>query len=48
MQFKFVREAVENEVIDIDYVPTDYMPADIFTKPLRNPKVTRFATMLGL
>lgn len=48
MRFKFVREAIANETIDIDYCPTDYMPADILTKPLRQPKVGRFARMLGL
>lgn len=48
MHFKFVREAVEKEVIDVVYCPTDYMPADIFTKVLRPLKIQRFARMLGL
>ncbi len=48
MKFKFVHEAVEQEIIDVVYCPTDYMPVYVFTKALRPQKVQHFAHMMGL
>lgn len=47
-RFHYVREAVENNLIDIIYCRTDDMAADQFTKSLNSIKVRRFAGMIGL
>ena len=48
MRYHFIREVIENEVLDIQYVPTDKNIADIFTKALTRPIFEKFWGMLGL
>ncbi|GJX26143.1 hypothetical protein Tco_0232439 [Tanacetum coccineum] len=35
VRYHFIKEQVENEVVDLDFVKTDYQLADIFTKHSR-------------
>jgi hypothetical protein len=44
----FVRDALELEIIQLDYLPTDDMIADIFTKALPRQKFEKFRAHLGL
>lgn len=37
-KYHFIRETVENGVVNIKYVPTQNMPADFLTKPVPKPK----------
>ena len=46
--YHFIREALENKLLEIKYVPTDENIADIFTKPLSRPLFEKFRKMLGL
>jgi hypothetical protein len=48
IRYHFIREAVENDLINMQYIPTDENVADIFTKPLPKPKFEKFVAMLGL
>lgn len=44
----FVREAIQNGQINVEYIPTDEMLADILTKGLNSSKHSVLAHMLGL
>jgi hypothetical protein len=46
--YHYVREAVENSDLCLDYLKTDENLADIFTKALGQPKCEMFLKMLGL
>ena len=46
--YHYVREAVENGDLRLDYVKTDSNLADVFTKPLGRAKTETFSRMLGL
>jgi len=48
VQNHFVREKVENGVIDIIYIPTDNNIADVFTKALPKAKHRKFRENLGM
>jgi hypothetical protein len=48
IRYHFIREAVENSKINMQYIPTNDNIADIFTKPLAKAKFERFTAMLGL
>jgi hypothetical protein len=48
IQYHYIREAVENDDLQLIYVQTDSNLADVFTKPLARPKVETFSRMLGL
>jgi hypothetical protein len=49
IRYHFIREAVEDGSINMQYIPTnDNIAADIFTKPLAKAKFERFVEMLGL
>ena len=48
VRYHFIREAVEDEKLLVQYIPTDENPADIFTKPLAKVKFRRFSELLGL
>jgi hypothetical protein len=46
--YHFIREAVEEGKIKMEYVPTTENVADIFTKALPRPKFEEFVSRLGL
>jgi hypothetical protein len=48
LRYHFIREAVEDNKIEISYIPTDENVSDIFTKALARPKFVRFVERLGL
>jgi hypothetical protein len=48
LRYHFIREAVEDGKIKVEYIPTAENVADIFTKPLSKPKFQEFVKMLGL
>ena len=48
LRYHFIREAVDDAKIKVEYVPTEDNIADILTKSLAKPKFTRFIAMLGL
>jgi hypothetical protein len=48
IRYHFIREAVEDGSINMQYIPTNDNIADIFTKPLAKAKFERFVEMLGL
>jgi hypothetical protein len=48
LRYHFIREAVEDGKIKVNYIPTDNNVSDIFTKPLPKPKFQRFVKLLGL
>lgn len=48
IRYHFIREAVEDGSINMQYIPTNENIADIFTKPLAKAKFERFVQMLGL
>ena len=48
LRYHFIREAVENGKIKMNYIPTSENVADIFTKPLPRPKFIEFVGKLGL
>ena len=48
LQYHFIREAVEDGKVKMDYIPTKDNVADIFMKALTKPKFKQFVGMLGL
>ena len=48
IRYHFIREAVEDRKIQVEYIPTDDNVADIFTKPLAKMKFCHFIELLGL
>jgi hypothetical protein len=46
--YHFIREAIKDGSINMQYIPTNDNIADIFTKPLAKAKFERFVEMLGL
>jgi len=48
IRYHFIREAVGDGKIKVEYIPTDENPFDIFSKPLTKAKFRRFAEMLGV
>ena len=48
IKFHYVRQAIEDEVLKVDYCPTEDMTADILTKSLSRVKFEKFRTMLGV
>ncbi|KAI6101307.1 hypothetical protein F5141DRAFT_1138355 [Pisolithus sp. B1] len=48
LQWFWLRDMVDREVISPQFVPTDQMPADLLTKPLARVKVQQFCEMMGL
>lgn len=44
----FIRELVEDEVIDLEYCPSENQLADVFTKPLVTQKFNRNIQCLGI
>ena len=48
IRYHYIREAVEDGKIQVEYIPTDQNPTDIFTKPLSKTKFRGFVAGLGL
>lgn len=48
IKYHFIREAVGNNLVKIDYLETSEMPADILTKSLGSVKHKYFTTKLGI
>jgi len=48
IRYHFIREAVEDNKVEIQYIPTNDNVADIFTKPLGKAKFDCFVGILGL
>jgi hypothetical protein len=48
LRYHFIREAVEDAKIELNYIPTNNNAADIFTKALAKGKFRLFAGLLGL
>lgn len=48
IKFHFIRELIDNQVIELDYIETSKMLADITTKPLGRLKFNSQAHSLGL
>ena len=48
LRYHFIREAVEEGKIKMEYVPTSKNVADIFTKALPRPKFEDLVSRLGL
>jgi hypothetical protein len=48
LRYHFIREAVEEGKVKMNYIPSSDNPADIFTKPLAKVKFAKFVSMLGL
>ena len=46
--YHFIREAVKDNKITVNYIPTDENVSDIFTKALPRPKFVCFVETLGL
>lgn len=48
IQYHYIREAVKNCLISLNYCPTEDMTADILTKALARPQFEKLRGMLGL
>ena len=48
IQYHYVREKIQEGVIDLSYIPTKEQLADIFTKALNSPKFKRIVENLKL
>ena len=48
LHYHFIREAVEDHKISINYILTEDNVADIFTKALARPKFQTFVEKLGM
>ena len=48
VKFHYIREALEDGIIDLIYCPTEQMTADILTKPLARQQFETFQLEMGL
>lgn len=48
VKYHFIREAVENRIIALEYCPTDEMTADLCTKPIPRYQFERLRFKLGI
>lgn len=48
VRFHYVRDAIKNKLIEIEYISTEEMPADLLTKGLSFVKHYKFMEMIGL
>jgi hypothetical protein len=48
IKWHFVRDAVESQLVALEYESTDKMVADVLTKPLPRPKHSQFTEALGV
>ncbi|CAA7042015.1 unnamed protein product [Microthlaspi erraticum] len=47
-RYHFIRECVENELVEVEHVPGDKQKADIFTKPLGRIKFKEMRELVGI
>ncbi|GKC44720.1 retrovirus-related pol polyprotein from transposon TNT 1-94 [Tanacetum coccineum] len=47
-RYHFIKEQVENEIVELYFVRTEYQLADIFTKPLPRERFNFFVKKLGM
>lgn len=48
VRYHFLRQHIQNKVIEVNYLHTDQMLADVFTKPMPRVKLDFFVNKLGL
>jgi len=48
VRFRFLRDVVENESLELEYVSTDDNVADILTKALFRQRFVHFRSLMGL
>ncbi|GKB93528.1 hypothetical protein Tco_0979665 [Tanacetum coccineum] len=48
IRFHFIKEQVENEVVELYFVNTEYQLADIFTKALGRERIEFLINKLGM
>jgi len=48
IRYHYVREAVQNGIITLEYCPTEAMTADLLTKPLSKGRFETFRLAMGL
>jgi hypothetical protein len=48
VQWHFVREKIQEEVVTLNYLPTDKMVADGLTKPLGKEKFKQFVDLIRM
>ncbi|GJS92101.1 hypothetical protein Tco_0774737 [Tanacetum coccineum] len=48
VQYYFIKEQVENEILELNFVRTKYQLADIFTKPLPRERFNFLIEKLGM
>ena len=48
VQHHFVREKIENKIVELKYCPMQYMIADILTKTLAGDRPEMFNELMGL
>jgi hypothetical protein len=44
----FIRQLIQDGVLNLEYLPTEAQVADIFTKPLASPRFLQLRLMLGV
>lgn len=47
-RYHFIRDAIENQIVELKYMPTNEMPADVLTKPLNKIKHEFCITKMGM
>lgn len=48
VQHHFIREKIENKIVELEYCPTQYMVADILTKALARDRHEGLSEIMGL
>jgi len=48
IRYHYIREVIEDKLVEVFYIEGENNPADMFTKNLAAPKFTKFRALLGL
>jgi len=48
IRYHYIREAVQDGIVDLRYCPTEFMIADILTKPLSKQRFEMLRDAMGL
>ncbi len=48
IRYHFIREALQDDVIDLRFCPTSEMVADVLTKPLSRNRFEQFRCSMGM